>query len=88
MLDRAPVPSASERIRELEQRVAARVREARKAAGMSQETVAAALDLSFQQVQKYENGKNRISPGKLMVLAELFGRDIAWFFSTAEATDV
>lgn len=44
----------------------------RKTCGMSQETVADAIDVSFQQVQKYEKGINRIPIVKIMRLAENF----------------
>jgi transcriptional regulator with XRE-family HTH domain len=45
--------------------VGSRVRLRRKWLGMSQVTLAKAIDLTFQQVQKYERGKNRISASKL-----------------------
>jgi transcriptional regulator with XRE-family HTH domain len=41
----------------------------RRAQRMSQRTLGKALDVTFQQVQKYETGKNRISAGKLGVIA-------------------
>jgi len=46
-------------------RVAERIRIARNHAGVSQEKIGRALGISFQQVQKYESGKNRITVGKL-----------------------
>lgn len=64
----------------VEGRIAARLRVARHEAGLSQEQVAGALGLSFQQVQKYEKGKNRISPGRLVVLAEIYGKPVTWFY--------
>jgi len=45
------------------------VRTARSAAGKSQSEVAEFLDVTFQQVQKYENGKNRIPLDRLVSLA-------------------
>jgi transcriptional regulator with XRE-family HTH domain len=63
--------------------VAARLRAARLAAGISQEKAAAHLDLTFQQLQKYETGSNRISAGKLARLAQIYGRPVAWFFDGA-----
>ena len=45
------------------------IRLARVAAGKSQSDIAEHLDLSFQQVQKYENGKNRIPVQELVSLA-------------------
>uniref|UniRef100_E6VFJ4 Helix-turn-helix domain protein n=1 Tax=Rhodopseudomonas palustris (strain DX-1) TaxID=652103 RepID=E6VFJ4_RHOPX len=71
-------------IRYIDSRIAARLRVARIEAGLSQEKTAEALGLSFQQVQKYESGKNRISPGKLAVLAALYGKPIASFYHELE----
>lgn len=48
--------------------------------GLSQGDVARALGITFQQVQKYEKGKNMVSPIKLLQLAELFGVSVAYFF--------
>jgi len=62
----------------VDQHVGARVRAARLEAGKSQTEVAESLGLTFQQVQKYEKGTNRISAGKLHELSRLF--DTVQFF--------
>ncbi len=49
--------------------VGARIRIIRKGKGMSQGTLAKALGLTFQQVQKYERGSNRVSASKLVEIA-------------------
>ena len=49
-----------------------RVRSFRKERGMSQVALADALGLTFQQVQKYENGTNRMGAGRLMQIAAIF----------------
>lgn len=46
---------------------------ARKMAGLSQEKAASAIGVSFQQIQKYERGHNRIAVNKLITLANLYG---------------
>ena len=46
-----------------------RVRQRRTLLGLSQEKLAGSLDLTFQQVQKYERGANRIGAGRLFQLA-------------------
>ena len=51
--------------------VAARVRTHRKALGLSQTDIAEKLGVTFQQVQKYENGTNRIGAGRLFELARI-----------------
>ena len=48
--------------------------------GISQTAVADALGLTFQQVQKYEKGANRISAGRLQRLAEILDVPIAYFY--------
>lgn len=48
--------------------------------GISQTAVADALGLTFQQVQKYEKGTNRISAGRLQRLAEILDVPIGYFY--------
>lgn len=47
---------------------------------MSQQELAARLGVTFQQVQKYENGKNRISAGRLYDLAKVLETRIMYFY--------
>jgi transcriptional regulator with XRE-family HTH domain len=54
---------------------------------MSQTEVADALDLTFQQVQKYEKGSNRISAGRLLRLANLLEVSILYFFEGVPGAD-
>ena len=65
--------------------VGARVRTRRLLIGMNQETLARALGLTFQQVQKYEGGANRVSASRLSQIAEILGVPIAYFFSDIES---
>jgi transcriptional regulator with XRE-family HTH domain len=64
----------------VDQHVGARMRAARLEAGKSQTEVAESLGLTFQQVQKYEKGTNRISAGKLYELSRLFDTPVQFFF--------
>jgi transcriptional regulator with XRE-family HTH domain len=57
-----------------------RIRLARAAQDITQVRLAKALDVSFQQVQKYENGSNRISAKRLYDIARLFHLEIGFFF--------
>ena len=50
---------------------------------LSQEKLGAALKLTFQQVQKYEKGMNRISAGKLQQSAHILQVPVAFFFEGA-----
>lgn len=60
--------------------VGGRLKALRVARGLSQGDLAAALGLTFQQIQKYETGKNRISASKLWDSAEYLGVDIGYFY--------
>jgi len=60
--------------------VGARVRLRRKFLGLSQEALGNALGLTFQQVQKYERGANRISASKLHETARFLKVPVAYFF--------
>lgn len=60
--------------------VGAQVRKRRKALGMSQGELADAVGITFQQIQKYERGANRISASKLHEIAHFLGMPIAYFF--------
>ncbi len=64
--------------------VGARVRERRKQLGLSQEKLANTLGVSFQQVQKYEIGINRVSAGRLYDISNSLDVDIGYFFKGVE----
>ncbi len=57
-----------------------RVRQRRKLLDMSQEELGALIGLTFQQVQKYERGTNRISASKLFQIARALKTNISYFF--------
>ncbi len=61
--------------------VGARIRTRRLLLGMNQDTLASALGLTFQQVQKYESGANRVSASRLSEIAEVLGVTHEYFFS-------
>ncbi|MBI3452370.1 MAG: helix-turn-helix transcriptional regulator [Rhodospirillales bacterium] len=63
--------------------VARRLRQGRIACGLSQKALARTLGLSFQQLQKYEWGVNRIGAGRLYRIAQALGVGIDWFFVDA-----
>ena len=60
--------------------VGGRVRARRKMLSLSQGDLSAALGLTFQQVQKYERGANRISASKLYQIAQTLQVPMAFFF--------
>jgi transcriptional regulator with XRE-family HTH domain len=65
--------------------VGARIRLRRKTIGISQEQLSYALGLTFQQVQKYENGQNRVSASKLWDIARKLEVGVEWFFEGLES---
>lgn len=64
-----------------------RIRMRRLLLGMNQETLANALGLTFQQVQKYEGGANRVSASRLSAMAEILGVPISYFFGDLRSDD-
>ncbi len=65
--------------------VGTQVRLARASKGISQQQLGNSLDISFQQVQKYEQGTNRISASRLWEIGQALGVDIPHFFDGAAA---
>jgi len=61
--------------------VGARVRLRRTLLGMSQDTLGKALGLTFQQIQKYERGANRMGSSRLFMIANILEVDISYFFN-------
>ena len=61
--------------------VGKRMRARRKALGATQLKVAGALNITFQQVQKYEKGANRVSASRLARIADLLQVPISFFFN-------
>lgn len=60
--------------------VGRKVREIRLLRGLTQANVAEQLGLSFQQLQKYETGHNRVSASRLYEIAQLLGVEPSYFF--------
>ena len=67
--------------------VGSRVRLRRKLLGVSQEKLADALKLTFQQVQKYERGVNRVSASKLYEASQFLGVEVGYFFEGLTGRD-
>ena len=57
-----------------------RIRQRRRETGISQKELAGHLGLTFQQVQKYEKGINRVGAALLQQIAEVLGVDIPFFY--------
>jgi transcriptional regulator with XRE-family HTH domain len=66
--------------------VGARIRLRRTLLGISQEKLAEAMGLTFQQVQKYEKGTNRVSSSRLVDVANALDVEVPYFFEEMSAT--
>jgi transcriptional regulator with XRE-family HTH domain len=64
----------------IDKEIGSRMRMRRMLIGMSQEKLGEMLGLTFQQVQKYEKGTNRISVSRMIDIANVLGVDIHFFF--------
>ncbi len=60
-----------------------KIKARRMALGMSQEKLAEQLGVTFQQVQKYENGTNRVSVSRMLQIAAALNAPPSWFFPAA-----
>lgn len=65
---------------EVDKYVGRRLAGARREAGLSQHALGRAIHTSYQQVQKYENGTNRISAGTLLEVSKLLNLPVSYFF--------
>ena len=80
------VRPASQRARktdDLDLLIGSRLRQRRILLAISQEELARRIGLSFQQLQKYEVGENRISAARLFKMSEMLAVPITWFFRPA-----
>lgn len=61
--------------------IGARIRQKRRELRVSQTALANAIGVTFQQVQKYENGNNRITASRLHQVAGVLQTPLSWFFA-------
>jgi transcriptional regulator with XRE-family HTH domain len=71
----------------IDEHVGSRVRIRRTQEGMSQTRLADSLGITFQQIQKYEKGTNRISASKLQLIARILKVPVQWFFEGAPGSE-
>ena len=76
-----PIPDRADVV---DRYVGGRIRSVRMDQGMSQTALGRALGITFQQVQKYESGANRISAGKLALTAETLGISVQSLFPSED----
>ena len=81
-----PEPGARKRGRSaVDAAVGQRLREARLLAGFSQNQLGARIGVTFQAVQKYESGENRLSASRLLAVAEFLRQPVSFFFNDLSA---
>ena len=66
--------------------VGSRVRLRRNMLGMSQEKLGEALGITFQQIQKYEKGTNRVGASRLQAISTILNVPVSFFFEDAPGT--
>ena len=79
MIKKAPNP--------VDAHVGSRVRMRRVLIGMSQEKLGEALGITFQQIQKYEKGTNRIGASRMQQIATVMAVPVSYFFEDAPGAD-
>lgn len=71
-------------INKINQQIGINIYELRLSKGLSRHKLAEQINVTQQQLQKYEYGKNRISAGRLVLIAKAFNTNIEYFFSTPD----
>lgn len=79
MLKKVPNP--------VDKHVGSRVRMRRVLIGMSQEKLGEALGITFQQIQKYEKGTNRIGASRMQQIATVMAVPVSYFFDDAPGSE-
>lgn len=73
-------PKVKSRVTEMDKIISKRLKNKRIMLGLIQKDIAIAADVTIQQVQKYENGVNRIAAGKLHEIANFLKVPVEYFF--------
>jgi transcriptional regulator with XRE-family HTH domain len=79
--------TSSKRANAVDAQIGNRVRLRRMLVGMSQERLGELLKVTFQQIQKYERGTNRISASRLFQVSKVLGVTIDYFYDALQVAD-
>lgn len=71
---------------QIDRHIGERIRRRRTLLGLTQEQLADALGISYQQVQKYETGANRVTAGRLFQIGQSLQCDVAFFYQDLAET--
>jgi|DEB0MinimDraft_6_1074348.scaffolds.fasta_scaffold71875_2 transcriptional regulator with XRE-family HTH domain len=77
-------PNAPRKAQEIDVLLGQRIKQCRIAARLSQTAVGEELGLSFQQIQKYERGTNRVTVARLFEFADVLGTSLGYFLNDLE----
>ena len=80
-------PTDAQTAQDIDQAVGERIRSRRVLRGLTQDQLGEALGISYQQIQKYETGANRVSAGRLYLIAQTLQISPGWFFETPDQDD-
>lgn len=72
----------------IDKHVGMRIRDRRRFLDISQQEIGEILSVSYQQLQKYESGQNRISAGRLFLLAHILKVDVGFFYQGLPASEI
>ncbi len=78
----------SEHLKQINQQIGRRIRSRRKQLDLSQSELGAAIGLTFQQVQKYESGANRIGAARLWEIAHVLKVSVTHFYDDLAAASL
>ncbi len=76
-----------ETLQRIDSHVGQRIRQRRTQLNLSQQKLAGAIGVTYQHLQKYENGDDRVSGSRLYALSQIFGVPVAYFFSDFDRKD-
>jgi transcriptional regulator with XRE-family HTH domain len=86
MAGRSPGKTVKQRRDSADLEIGQKIRALRVAKGVSQTTLGDGLGVTFQQVQKYERGANRVSAGRLQKIAEMLDTPVTFFYGESRAS--
>ena len=74
----------NEYIKEIDKRIGKKIYSLRLYQGLSRQQLSSVIGVTHQQLQKYEKGTNRISIGRLVLIAKALGKSLGYFYSDLE----
>jgi transcriptional regulator with XRE-family HTH domain len=75
-----------ENIQLIDKYIGTRIQELRLSLGLSRQQLGEKIEVTHQQLQKYEKGTNRVSAGRLAVIASFLNKPIAYFYEGVEVS--